>query len=863
MAAAQAAATTTISPPRRKSSSAKRPAAVSAADDSDDSDGASAAKRTKNGDGGAPEHSDVSSLSWSLEELGQLVGNLAACLPAHDLVKYSTMVEKVDWERVRFGPYSAAQCKDKWAQLMGKLRRYRTLTDLVGDAREWLRRPWLPGNGTARRQQRGGGGAGGGRHPGLPKKPLTPYFRYFLEKREKYARDHPDLSMTELAKVISNKFQELPDKKKQKYKESFDRDNDVYKMELKKFKKENPDAFPEANSKQHPAGAPPPMSVPEKPQTPIQLFTVDRLKKPDLAKLDKREAQEEIRKQWAELSDGKRLKWIRRALQDQQRYEMEVAEYSQAFPDFKAATKPILSKAEQEFKDKCDGKPERPPNSGYSLFSRIMLRQLKDVPAKEKMAEISQLWKNLSQGERDSYNKQATKANAKYKEKYAAYLSNLPEEERQKVEAEAAAHKSSASAGAAAKGNGKAANHAVAGAGGKGGVSRVAPGDENRPPAGERPKPKKPLSAMFFFQQEKLAAMKERCPQMSHQEVMRALAREFSELPDRKKEKYKKMATEAKEKAIEETNGHKVKEEKTYQAPSAPSLNRRNRLFKGEPKKPPQSGYGVFSTEMLSQLVDVDPKNRMAEIAKRWNAMPDADKERYKRAVQDLQRKYNKELARFLEGLSPEDRMEYEARRARMKAKRKGGAIKAAATRKEKRRKAAAAADSAKEKEEDGSSDESSSEESSDEDEDDDDEEEEEEDGEEEGEEKAAKSDDDDDSDSSSEEEEEEESESGSSDSSSSDDSDDAPAAPTIPAPVAPTPKQAVAVAPKKQQMPVIKKEEAPSLPAAVVKVEPNNKKHGEEDDDDEDSSESESESSSDSSDDDDDDDSSGSDSKD
>lgn len=855
MAAAQAA-TTTINPPRRKSSSAKRPAAAAAADDSD-SDGATASKRTKNGDGGAPEHSDVASLSWSLEELGQLVGNLAQCLPANDLVKYSTMVEKVDWERVRFGPYSAAQCKDKWAQLMQKLRRYRTLTDLVGDAREWLKHPWLPGNGTARRQ----------RHPGLPKKPLTPYFRYFLEKREKYAKDHPQLSMTELAKLISNKFQELPDKKKQKYKESFDRDNDVYKMELKKFKKENPDAFPDANSKQHPAGAPPPMSAPEKPQTPIQLFTVDRLKKPDLAKLDKREAHEEIRKQWAELSDGKRLKWIRRALQDQQRYELEVAEYSQAFPDFKAATKPILSKAEQEFKDKCDGKPERPPNSGYSLFSRIMLRQLKDVPAKEKMAEISQLWKNLSQGERDSYNKQATKANAKYKEKYAAYLSNLPEEERQKVEAEAATHKSSASAGAAAKGNGKAAaaaNHAVGG--GKGG-SRVAaaPGDENRPPAGERPKPKKPLSAMFFFQQEKLAAMKERCPHMSHQEVMRALAREFSELPDRKKEKYKKMATEAKEKAIEETNGHKVKEEKTYQAPSAPSLNRRNRLFKGEPKKPPQSGYGVFSTEMLSQLVDVDPKNRMAEIAKRWNAMPDADKERYKRAVQDLQRKYNKELARFLEGLSPEDRTEYEARRARMKAKRKGGAIKAAATRKEKRRKAAAAADSAKEKEDDGSSDESSSEESSDEDEDDDEEEEEEEeDGEEDGEEKAAKSDDDDDSDSSSEEEEEEEeSESGSSDSSSSDDSDEAPAVPTVPAPVAPTPKQVVAAAPKKLQMPVIKKEEAPSLPAAaVVKVEPNNKKH-EEEDDDEDSSESESDSSSDSSDDDDDDDSSGSDSKD
>ncbi|KAH7969513.1 hypothetical protein HPB52_019164 [Rhipicephalus sanguineus] len=470
----------------------------------------------------------VASLTWSVDELGQLVSNLAQCLPANDLVKYTTMVEKVDWEKVRFGSYTAAQCKEKWAQLMQKLRRYRTLTDLVGDAREWLKRPWLPGNGTARRQ----------RHPGLPKKPLTPYFRFFLEKREKYSRENPELSMTELAKLISNKFQELPEKKKQKYKESFERDNDIYKVELKKFKKENPDAFPEPAGKQPPPGAPAlPPCAPDKPQTPIQLFTLDRLKKPEFSKLDKKEAHEEIRKQWAELSDGKRIKWIRRALQDQHRYEVSSDTYFR-----------LLIK---EFKDKCDGKPERPPKSGTATCAK----ESGGSVVVEKMAEISQLWKNLSQAERDSYNKQATKANAKYKEKYAAYLSNLPEDERQKVEAESGTHKSVASAGggAAAKANAKGGGVTASGKG-----KCAAPGDENQPPAGERPKPKKPLSAMFFFQQEKLAAMKERCPQMSHQEVMRALAREFSELPERKKEKYKKMATEAKEKAIEETNGHNV-----------------------------------------------------------------------------------------------------------------------------------------------------------------------------------------------------------------------------------------------------------------------------------------------------------------
>ncbi|KAH6935010.1 hypothetical protein HPB50_002959 [Hyalomma asiaticum] len=57
MAMAAAQATATINPPRRKSSGPKRPAAATTPDDSD-SDGATAPKRTKNGDGGAPEHSD-------------------------------------------------------------------------------------------------------------------------------------------------------------------------------------------------------------------------------------------------------------------------------------------------------------------------------------------------------------------------------------------------------------------------------------------------------------------------------------------------------------------------------------------------------------------------------------------------------------------------------------------------------------------------------------------------------------------------------------------------------------------------------------------------------------------------------------
>lgn len=52
------------------------------------------------------------------------------------------------------------------------------------------------------------------KHPDFPKKPLTPYFRFFMEKRAKYAKLHPEMSNLDLTKILSKKYRELPDKKK-------------------------------------------------------------------------------------------------------------------------------------------------------------------------------------------------------------------------------------------------------------------------------------------------------------------------------------------------------------------------------------------------------------------------------------------------------------------------------------------------------------------------------------------------------------------------------------------------------------------------------------------------------------------------
>jgi upstream-binding transcription factor len=52
------------------------------------------------------------------------------------------------------------------------------------------------------------------KHPEMPKKPLTPYFRFFMRKRVAYAKKHPDMSVTELTKELSKKYGSLPEHKK-------------------------------------------------------------------------------------------------------------------------------------------------------------------------------------------------------------------------------------------------------------------------------------------------------------------------------------------------------------------------------------------------------------------------------------------------------------------------------------------------------------------------------------------------------------------------------------------------------------------------------------------------------------------------
>uniref|UniRef100_T1JB35 HMG box domain-containing protein n=1 Tax=Strigamia maritima TaxID=126957 RepID=T1JB35_STRMM len=563
---------------------------------------------------------------WTNEDLAKLIENLGANLPKSDTVKYSTQVDRIDWNTVQFGEHTAEECKEKWAVIMTKLRRFRTLSELTIDAKEWVKQPWMTYNNSK----------GKPKPPGCPKKPLTPYFRYFLEKREKHSDDNPELSMTDLAKLLAKKFSGLPDKKKMKYKESYEKENEIYKVELEKFKKEHPEAFKDGEGKSRGQGK---QNGPLKPQTSLQLFLADKMSKHlNEAGTNKKDIEEKYKNQWKNLSNSKKVRWIKKAMLDEERYVAEFAEYRLSHPDFKPEPKKsAITKAEKEIKDKFDGKPDRPPNSGYSLYSKIMLKELKDIPSKEKMGEISRRWKELSDKERQSYAKQATEAINRYQADYKQYVANLTEDERKKLEDEEIKKKKKAPG---TKASSAAAQKAVAAA--VAAVSAAANDNAETMPS----KPKKPMSALFFYQQEKLAQYKSKNPDRSEQELTRLIAREYGELTEKKKDKYKKMAEEAK-KTFEITTSTKESE-------------LRAKIQKSEPKRPPPSGYAVFTSEMMSKLTDIEAKFRMKEASSRWALLSNTEQEKYKRIATDQTKKYQKEIQKFLLTLTEDEQKVYQ-----------------------------------------------------------------------------------------------------------------------------------------------------------------------------------------------------------
>ncbi|XP_049601082.1 nucleolar transcription factor 1 isoform X3 [Syngnathus scovelli] len=619
---------------------------------------------------------------WAQDDVLQLLESMKLALPQKDLTKYKTSESHLDWQKVAFNSYTADMCKLKWLEVAKEIRKFRTLTELILDAQDYIKNPYK--------------GKKLKKHPDFPKKPLTPYFRFFMEKRAKYAKLHPEMSNLDLTKILSKKYRELPDKKKKKYLDDFVKDKEVFVHSMMRFREEHPELMESMTKK----GS----NVPEKAKTPQQLWYTHEKKAflkghPDATTKD---IKDYLSKQWTQLSDKKRLKWIAKSLEQHKLYEETMREYIQQHPEMNLTqgdiVKSTLTKAERHLKDKSDGRPDKPPPNGYSMFCAELMSSMKDVPSTERMVMCSQRWKLLKQNEKDAYQKRCEQRKKEYEIEMNRFLSSLSEEEQQRVlgEDKVGFKRGTGANSAASRKNSKAKANAE--------------------------KPKRPISAMFIFSEEKRPKLHQERPDLSESELTRMLARMWNELPDKKKEKYKRLeavlkaGSEKKEdrslpdppktaqdiwqqsvigdylarfkndrpkaqKAMEATWSTMEKKEKIMwikkaaedqkryerdlcemRSPVATAVASGKKMkFEGEPKKPPSNGYQKFSQEMLSngELNHLPMKERMTEIGSRWQRLPLKDKDRYKKIAEEMQRQYKVLLEQWLASVSSQVRNSY------------------------------------------------------------------------------------------------------------------------------------------------------------------------------------------------------------
>ncbi|XP_030649624.1 nucleolar transcription factor 1 [Chanos chanos] len=712
---------------------------------------------------------------WAQDDLLKLLDAMKGNLPEKDHAKYKTSESHLNWEKVAFNDYSAEMCKQKWQEVSREIRKFRTLTELIIDAQDYIKNPYK--------------GKKLKKHPDFPKKPLTPYFRFFMEKRAKYAKLHPEMSNLDLTKILSKKYKELPERKKAKYVQDFQRDKGTFEVNMMKFKEDHPDLVENMSKK----GS----NIPEKPKTPQQLWYNHEKKAflkthPDATTKDIKDS---LGKQWTQLSDKKRMKWIQKSLEQHKQYEEIMREFIQQHPELKLTetdiVKSTLTKAERQLKDKFDGRPDKPPSNGYSMFCAELMSNMKDVPSTERMVMCSKEWKLLKQSEKDGYQRRCEEKKKEFEVEMNRYLGSISVEEQQRILAEdkmAGFKKMS------------------------GGIFLESEGGSKKKSSKSKSsaeKSKPPISAMFIFLKEKRPKLQQERPELSDSELTRQLARMWQELPEKKKVKYRNLEAVLKEeaamqqeksklperpktaqeiwqqsvigdylvkfkndrqkaqKAMEATwNTMEKKEKIVWIKKAAEDQKRYDRdlsemrspvtiaavttgkkvKFDGEPKKPPSNGYQKFSQEMLSngELNHLPMKERMAEIGGRWQRLPQKEKDRYKMIAEEKQKQYKVQLEQWLASLTSQERAtykEYNTNKRKNVAKPGGpnAKMKAKAAKKSESEDEADDDDEDDEEEKE-SEDESSSADDSEEEEDDDDDDNEEDDEEEEAEDKENKS---------------------------------------------------------------------------------------------------------------------------
>ena len=176
-------------------------------------------------------------------------------------------------------------------------------------------------------------------------------------------------------------------------------------------------------------------NAPERPPKPFDLYLKSEMDSHvNEMNFDRQQCVEKCRLDWKNMKTKKKAKWIQLALDEYKKYEERVGVFMRDNSGYVPPEKKnFLTQEDQKILDKSMGRPEKPPSSAYSLFSKEMLNnpEIKQYPSKERMTQISIKYKMLDQMQKDHYQAQVNESMAVYRQEYENWFNNLNDEQRQ------------------------------------------------------------------------------------------------------------------------------------------------------------------------------------------------------------------------------------------------------------------------------------------------------------------------------------------------------------------------------------------------------------------------------------------------
>lgn len=528
-----------------------------------------------------PSDQNEGAWNWPKEDIQLLIEKIQTTLPPKSNKRYTAALAKIKWQDLEFNDHTAEELRSKWLEIQSNLRTHRTLSELVSDAKDWLSAPWKS---VAHPRAV---------HPEYPKKPATPFFRFYAEQRAKYAEENPDASRAEVSKMMAAKFDKMSDRKKRKYVEPYEQEREAHKEAVAEFRKKFPDFHFKKEKRKI-----------EKPMTPLQVFLKSKLGE-DYADPDAHVDQmDQLEEEWHNLSEKRKIKYIRKAADDKLRYEQEKQQITESRSQKQSqngqAVRMIknLTKEEQQQLDTFDGKPVKPPSNGYLLYYKetIDSGDLPEMSLNKRNKLLGVKWKEMDKLERKEYAARAKQLMAEYEKAQEEYRATHPGEEQEEERMAS--------------------------------LEKLASDSE----VSQR--------AYSSYQTERIATLQQKDETADVSKFINITFNEWTAMTLKEKEKY--FETVVKDADAADFGGPPLSLVETQMIQNLTAM---------QPAKPPRSGYTLFSQDYMKKCQDVHPGDRMLLIGNEWKKVTQAEKDRYHELYKDAVRRYEKQMQEFKSSL--------------------------------------------------------------------------------------------------------------------------------------------------------------------------------------------------------------------